>query len=116
MGNWTLRYRAVSTNNNDPEENVYGADGLFPRKGKAVVPGSLVEKVIKEKRPYFVRRITLLESREDDGLTAIARPLFISGEPAKVALVVVLFSNLKLLQPQIDRICPSEIYKFNKHL
>jgi hypothetical protein len=116
VGNWTLRYRTVSTNNNDPEANVYGAEGLFPRKGKPVVPGSLVEKVIKENKPYMVRRITLLDGREDDGLTAIARPLFISGEQAKVALVVVLFSNLRLLQPQIDRICPVEIDKFHKHL
>jgi len=85
-------------------------------KEKPVVPGSLVEKVIKEKKPCMVRRITLLVGREDEGLTAIARPLFISGEQAKVALVVVLFSNLKLLQPQIDRICPGEIDKFYKHL
>ena len=116
VGNWTLHYWTGSTNNNDIEANIYGVDGLFPRKGRPVVPGSLVDMVIKEKKPYLVKRITLLDSREDDGLVALARPLCISGEPAKVALVVVLSSNFRLLQPQIERISPVELEEFYRHL
>src|SRR4030042_633550 len=52
VDNWTLNYWTGSANNDDPEANIYGADGLFPRKGRTVSPGSLVDMVIKAKKPY----------------------------------------------------------------
>jgi hypothetical protein len=116
VGTWTLNYWTGSANNDDPEANIYGADGLFPRKGRSVVPGSLVDMVIKGRKPYLVRRITILDSGEDDGLVALARPLVISGAPAKVVLVVVLSHSISLLQTQIERIKPVEVEGFHKHL
>ena len=116
VGNWTLNYWTGSANSDDPEANIYGADGLFPRKGRAVVPGSLVDMVIKGKTPYLVQRITVLDSGEDDGLAALARPLIVSGTPTKVALVVLLGNNRNLLGPQIERTSPTIIEGFHRHL
>jgi len=116
VGTWTLNYWTGSANNDDPDANIFGADGLFPRKGRSVVPGSLVDMVIKGRKPYLVRRITILDSGEDDGLVALARPLVISGTPAKVVLVVVLSHSISLLQTQIERIKPVEVEGFHKHL
>ncbi len=115
-GSWILSYWTGSVNNDDPEANVCGLDGLFPRKGRTAMPGSLVDMVIKSKRPYLAKRITILDSREDDGLIALARPLLISGKVAKVALVTVLSNSSRLLQPQIERVKPVEIEGFHKHL
>ncbi|OBW61921.1 hypothetical protein [Dehalococcoides mccartyi] len=116
VNSWILNYWTGSANDDDPDANVYGADGLFPRKGRAVVPGSLIDMVIKTKKPHLVRRITILDTKEDDGLVAIARPLAISGDIAKVALVAMLAHNIGLLQPQIDLINPIEVEEFHKHL
>jgi hypothetical protein len=116
VGTWILNYWTGSANNDYPEANIYGGDGLFPRKGKPVHPGSLVDLVIKTKKPHLARRITILDSTEDDGLAAIARPLVIAGSPVKVVLVVMLSTNIKLLQPQIERIKPVLVEGFHKHL
>lgn len=116
VDNFILNYWTGSANNDDPDANVYGADGLFPRKGRTVVPGSLIDMVVKTKKSHMVRRITILDTREDDGLVAVARPLVISGDIVKVALVVMLAHNAGLLQPQIDRINPVEVEEFHKHL
>ena len=116
VGSWILNYWTMSVNDNDPEANIYGADGLFPRKGKGVIPGSLVDMVIKEKKPCLAKRISVLESRDDDSLVALASPVFVSGSPDKVTLVSLLSHNIKLLQPQIDRIQPVIIEGFHRHL
>lgn len=116
VDNWTLNYWTGTTNNDDPEANIYGVDGLFPRKGTAVLPGSLVDMVIKTKKPHMVRRITILDNRDDDGLTAIAIPLVITVSPVKVALVVLLGNNRNLLVPQIERTSPTIIEEFHRHL
>jgi len=116
VNSWILNYWTGSANDDEPDANVYGADGLFPRKGRTVVPGSLIDMVIKTKKPHLVRRITILDTKEDDGLVAIARPLAISGDIAKVALVAMLAHNIDLLQPQIDLINPIEVEEFHKHL
>lgn len=113
---WTLNYWTGSANNNDPEANIYGADGLFQRKGRTVLPESLVDMVIKTKKPHLVSRITILDSRDDDGLTAIATPLVIRGTLVKVALVVLLGNNRNLLVPQIERTSPTIIEEFHRHL
>ncbi|MBI4267186.1 MAG: hypothetical protein HY662_00190 [Chloroflexi bacterium] len=116
VDNWILNYWTGSANNDDPEANVYGADGLFPRKGRTVITGSLVDMVIKAKKPHMVRRITVLDSKEDEGLVAIASPLVIAGSLVKVALIVVLSHSIGLLQPQIERLNPVEVEGFHKHL
>ncbi len=43
-GSWVLNYWTGCVNNDDPEANIYGLDGLFPRKGRNVVPESLVDR------------------------------------------------------------------------
>jgi hypothetical protein len=116
VDNWTLNYWTGTTNNDDPEANIYGVDGLFPRKGRSALPGSLVDMVIRTKKPHMACRITILDSRDDDGLVAIARPLVIAGSLVKVALVVILSQSKGLLQPQIERINPVEVEGFHKHL
>ncbi len=116
LDNWTLTYWTGSANNNDPEANVYGAEGLFPRKGRTVLPGSLVDMVITTKKPHLVSRITILDSRDDDGLTAMATPLVIRGSLFKIALVVLLGNNRNLLVPQIERTSPTIIEEFHRHL
>ncbi|QYY58482.1 hypothetical protein [Dehalococcoides mccartyi] len=116
VDSWLLNYWTGSGNNDDPDANVYGADGLFPRKGRTVTPDSLVDMVIKTKKPHMVPRITILDTREDDGLVAIANPSTISGDIVKVVLVVMLAHNIGLLQPQINRIKPIEVEEFHKHL
>ena len=52
QGSFTLNYWTRSINNEIPEANVYGADKLFPRKGDAVVEGSLVDRAVKAKEPF----------------------------------------------------------------
>lgn len=116
LDTWTLNYWTGSCNNDDTEANIYGVDGLFPRKGRPVVPGSIVDVVIREKRPYLAERITLLDGVDDIGLVALARPLSISGIPTKVALVVLLGLNKNLLVPQIERTRPAIIEGFQRHL
>ncbi|APH11880.1 hypothetical protein ASJ33_01285 [Dehalococcoides mccartyi] len=116
VDSWIVSYWTGSANNDDPDANVYGADGLFPRKGRSVAPGSIIDMVIKTKKPHMVRRITILDTREDDGLVAIARPLVIAGDLVKVVLVVVLAHSIGLLQPQIDHNNPVEVEEFHKHL
>ena len=112
---WYVTYWTSSFNEIDPDDNVYGTDGLFPRKGRAVVPGSLVDTVVKAKKSYLARCITLLDSKDDDGLVALARPLNISGIPAKIALVVLLGLNRNLLAPQIERTRPAVVHGFHRH-
>lgn len=113
---WQLNYWTGSTNNEDPDANVYGLDGLFPKKGRPVEPDSLVDMVIKRKRAFLAERITLLDEFDDDGLMAIASPLNISGNIKKVALTVLLRLNRNLLEPQINRTKPVVIEGFHRHL
>ena len=100
----------------DPDANVYGGDSLFPRRGRTVVPGSLVDLVIKMRKPHLAQHITLLDGFDEDGLVAIARPQMISGILAKVALVVLLEQNRDLLLPQIERSKPTIVDGFHRHL
>ncbi|MDN4186186.1 MAG: hypothetical protein QY871_03810 [Dehalococcoides mccartyi] len=113
---WKLNYWTGSANNEDPEANVYGLDGIFPKKGRSVDPGSLVDMVIQRKRPYLAERITLLNDLEDEGLVSLASPLNISGIITKVILVVLLRLNRNLLEPQIERTRPVVIEGFHRHL
>ena len=114
---WHVTYWTGCSNDTDSDANVYGGgDSLFPRRGRTVVPGSLVDLAIQEKKPHLAQHITLLDSTDEDGLVAIARPSIISGVRAKVALVVLLEQNRDLLLPQIERSKPTIVEGFHKHL
>ena len=114
---WTVTYWTRSWNEESTDANVHGVEDLFPRKGRQVIPGSLVSQVILEGRPCFVRRITLLDYNDEEGLTAIAQP-YASREnvTTKVALVVLLEHDGRLLQPQLERTRPIAIEHFHRHL
>ena len=114
---WTVTYWTRNWNEELPEANVHGVEGLFPRKGHQVIPGSLVSRVILEGRPYFVRRITLLDDDDEEGLTAITQPYAPWGNiTTKVALVVILGQDSELLRPQLERNTPIVIEHFHQHL
>jgi hypothetical protein len=53
---------------------------------------------------------------EDEGLVAMANPLMIHDQPAKVILIVLLSRNRELLSPQIERLNPVTIERFHRHL
>jgi hypothetical protein len=114
--NWRVTYWTGSSNNGDNEANVYGLDGFFPRKNRPVVPGSLVDMTIKEGKSHLVERITLLDDADDDGLVAIANPLMIQGQPAKVTLMVLLSHDRELLSPQVEKQNPVLVERFHRHL
>jgi len=112
-----VTYWTRSWNEESSEANVHGVDQLFPRKGHSVLPGSLVDGTLSEKRAHLVNHITILDEGDDDGLTAIAQPLMLNkATPLKVALVVTLLQDKKLLQPQIERTNPVIIDSFHHHL
>jgi Zn-dependent peptidase ImmA (M78 family) len=113
---WRVTYWTGSCNDADPDANVYGANELFPRKGRAVVPGSLVDMVIQARKPYLAQHITFLNTMDDEGLVALASPLNISGILAKVVLVVLLGMNRDLLAAQIERSRPTIVEGFHQHL
>ena len=114
--NWRVTYWTGSGNNDDTEANVYGMDGFFPRKNRAVAPGSLVEMTIKEGKPYLAEQITLLDDMGDDGIVAIANPFLIQKLPSKVILMVLLSQNKELILPQIERLNPVIVQGFHRHL
>ena len=113
---WQVTYWTGSGNDEDPEANVYGLDGFFPRKGREVILGSLVDVTIKSRQPYLAEQVTLIDDAEDEGLVAIAQPLLIHEAPIKVALIVLLSRNKNLLEKQILRIRPAIINGFHGHL
>lgn len=114
---WKVTYWTRGWNEEYPEANVYGIDELFPRRGHSVIPGSLVDMTIGTGKSHLVRRITLLDDMEDDGLIAIAQPLMLPRvKPAKVGLVVLLQGDGRLLEPQIERTRPVVVESFHKHL
>ena len=107
---WTLTYWTGS-NSEDEEANVYGADRFFPKKGRSVESGSLVDMAIKRKKACLVEYIKLV-SEEDEGLVALANPL----NGSRVTLVVLLRENSDLLAPQVQRVRPIVIEGFYQHL
>jgi hypothetical protein len=113
---WHVTYWTGSCNDTDPDANIYGLDGFFPRKGRVMTPDSLVDLVVREEKPYLAQRITLLDSMDDEGLVALATPIMISGIPTKVALLVLLGQNRDLLEPQMERTKPTIIEGFHRHL
>ncbi|WP_244881604.1 hypothetical protein [Dehalogenimonas alkenigignens] len=115
---WAVTYWTGSSNE-DAEANVFGLDGLFPKRGRRALPGSLIDLTIKSGKAHLVRRITLggPEDFDDGELVALAVPIV--GEATgieKVALVVLLSRDVRLLEPQIERINPEIIESFHRHL
>lgn len=114
---WKVRYWTESHNDDNLEANFHDFDGFFPRKGRSVIPGSLVDMAINNKKAHLVRRITIFEDETDEGLTAIAGPLIDPNSGAiKVALVVLLAQDGHLLGQQIERAKPVMVEDFHQHL
>ncbi|MBI2849790.1 MAG: hypothetical protein HYX80_01950 [Chloroflexi bacterium] len=113
---WRVAYWTGCSNDTDTDANVYGGDGLFPRRGRAVVPDSLVDLAISGKKPHLISHVTLLDGGDDNGLVGIAEPLIISGAVTKVALVALLEQSRDLLLPQIERLKPIIVKGFHGHL
>lgn len=114
---WGVSYWTVSYNEENPEANFHGVNGFFPRKGRPVLPGSLADMAIRNRKAHLVQKITVLDDMADEGLTAIARPLI---DPAtgtiKVAQVILLAQDAHLLAPQIDRAKPVVVEHFHRHI
>ena len=114
---WKVNYWTVSYNDDDLEANFHDRGGFFPRKGKHVIPGSLVDMAINNRKAHLARRITMLDDGIGEGLTAIASPLIDRNYGAtKVALVVLLDQSGELLTPQIRRLKPAIVEGFHRHL
>jgi len=104
---WRVTYWTRSHNEDLSEENIYGADGFFPRKGHEIIPGSPVEKVIKTGKTYLINNIAFSDNIDDGGFIAIARPLILqASKPNKVALIMMLNSDSRNLEPQIEKTNP----------
>ncbi|MEN8614183.1 ImmA/IrrE family metallo-endopeptidase [Dehalogenimonas sp. THU2] len=115
---WAVTYWTISCNE-DAEPNIYGIDGLFPKKGRRALPGSLVDMTVRSQKAHLVRRITLTYDSDfdDDELTAFAVPVVGDGTGIeKVLLVVFLARDEHLLEPQIKNICPTVVESFHRHL
>jgi len=89
---------------------------LFPRKGRAVVLGSLVDEAIWRKAPCLVKRVITSQLESDNDLIALAQPILVDDIVAKVALVVVLYQDRDVLEPQIERLSPVVVTCFFQHL
>ena len=114
---WRVSYRTVSYNEEDPDSNFRGVDGFLPRKGRPVLPGSLVDMAIQSKKAYMVRQISVLAGMTDEGLTAIARPLIDpDAGTLMVAEVILLSHDGHVLGPQIDRVKPVMLEHFCRHI
>ncbi len=114
---WKVSYRTTSYNEEDPEANFRGVDGFLPRKGRTVLPGSLADLAIQNRKAYMVRQITVMDDISEEGLTAIARPLVDpDAGTVKVAQVILLANDAHLLGPQVDRAKPVIVERFHRHI
>ncbi len=114
---WEVNYWTVTCNDDDLEANFRGGAGFFPRKGRPVLAGSLVDIAIRDKKACLARQITIIDDMTDGGLTAIAKPLIDPNVGAvKVALVVLLARDAHLLRPQIEKAKPITLDGFHRHL
>ena len=101
---WRVTYWTGSNNEDCPDINVYVPDGFFPKKGHKVVSGSLVDRAIKTGKTQFAELVTPSDDMDDCGLTAIAQPLLLPESiSSKTALIVMLDSDGRKLQPQVEK-------------
>lgn len=115
---WAVTYWTGSCNE-DAEANVYGLDGLFPKRGRQALPGSLVDLTVGSGKAHLVQRIKLGGPDDFDSGELVALAVPILGEGAgieKVALVALLSHDIQRLEPQIERINPAVIESFHRHL
>jgi hypothetical protein len=111
---WSLKYR-TSVPSPFPLPNVDELGSFFPRKGAPVEPGSFVDMAIRGRKPYMQQIFTMLDvfleqkGEPPDGLIVLARPLVVSGEPAKVGLTALFWQDRALLRPQLKRIDPEVV-------
>lgn len=115
---WAVTYWTGSRNE-EAESNLYGLDGLFPKRGRRALPGSVIEMAVKSGKPHLVRRIALTDEADyfDENLTALAQPMIVEGnEVEKVALVVLLARESRLLEPLVSRLEPIVVESFHRHL
>jgi len=109
---WRVTYWTGSHNEDIPEANVYGADGFFPKKGHEVAAGSPVDKVIQTGKTHLVNHIAFSEDVDDSGLVAIAQPMMLpASKPGKIAIIMMLKSDSRNLEPQIAKLNPVVIEK-----
>ncbi|KTB47862.1 protein of unknown function (DUF955) [Dehalogenimonas alkenigignens] len=103
---WAVTYWSGSRNG-ETNPNIFDIDGPFPKKGGRALPGSLVDRAVKTKKPHLSNKITLNRAwRLEGGLIALAQPMVDSAEIEKVAMVVMKASDGHLLKPQIDVLKP----------
>ncbi|MDP2661478.1 MAG: hypothetical protein Q8R28_12195, partial [Dehalococcoidia bacterium] len=113
---WEIAYWTGSCNEEDLDANVRSTSAIFPRKGRPLMKGCLADLAIRGKKSYLAPRVTVYDDADDEGLTAIAQPLLVSGVAAKVALVALMARNTGLLCPQVDRVMPTVVEGFHAHL
>lgn len=89
---------------------------LFPRCGRPVVEGSAVDEAVKRRRPCFVDRIAISGDAADHDMTAIAQPIVRGGDVATVVMTVLLRQDRDIFEPQLERIKPVTIERFDCHL
>ena len=109
---WRVNYWTGSHNEDIPEANVYGADGFFPKKGREVAAGSPVDKVIQTGKTHLLKHITFSEDVDDGGLVAIVQPMILPvSKTGKIAMIMMLKSDSRNLEPQIVKSNPVVIEK-----
>lgn len=107
---WEVAYWTGCSNDEEPDATIYSADGLFPRKGRGITEGSIVDLALKTGRPHLGR--IAIHDDDDLGVLALVRPLVISDEPVKAVLTVILQTDRNKMEPQIERIKPVELDGF----
>lgn len=110
---WSLNYCTLSPSL-FPEPDLRELGDFFPSKGSTVIPGSIIDRVIKERKACLGQIFTLLDGppkkgKKREGLLVLARPIFLSGILSKVFLIVVFGRDKNLLNPQINRVNPEII-------
>lgn len=112
---WRVAYW-TSARSSDADENIYGLDAFFPRKGRQVIPGSLVDMTIKKRRPHYCQHISMARELEA-GLSAITQPITNGGGTlTRIILVALLDRSINLLESQVERANPIIVESLDRHL
>jgi hypothetical protein len=109
-------YRVTYWSASSNEDELSISSQLFPRKGRSVVSGSLVDEAIQRRVPCLVERIVTSETENVGHLTAIAQPIIYGDTIYRVTLVAVLRQDRDAIQPQVERVNPVIVPNFYQHL
>ena len=113
---WKVGYWTTTHNESDPDGNVHGLSGFFPRKGRAANPGSLVEMTVNRVKPHLAR-ITMLDHQADPSLVAITRPVLKNNmKLAGISLLVLISADRSLLEAQIEKVKPVTVGSLHRRL